>query len=166
MRSVASGLGVTATSLYRHFATKEDLVEAIVDNGFVRLASYLRRARSVPGVMERFVDFALDEPRLYELMFHRRRAAVRRFPADFAEHKSATFDQLRAKVDAGMANGSLAPGDSLEVTLTIWAHAHGLVSMYTLGRFGTDSRRFRAIYRRSMRRLYEGIAVRTARRRS
>lgn len=158
MRTIAAGLGVTATSIYRHFPSKDALVEAIAESGFARLGEYLASRRSVTGLMERFLDFALDEPRLYELMFLRRREGVRRFPDDFAAHRSATFDQLRGVVEGEMERGTLRKDDPLETTLTIWTHAHGLVSMFTLGRFGSDAAQFRALYRRSMRRLQRGLS--------
>ncbi|HVR41617.1 MAG TPA: TetR/AcrR family transcriptional regulator [Thermoanaerobaculia bacterium] len=161
MRAVASRLGVTAMSLYRHFHNKEELIEAISESGFSLLVTYLKRPtrkRSKPlAMIEHFLAFALDEPRLYELMFLRRRGAQRTFPRDFAAHRSPTFDLLRVAVEGEMKAGRMRRDDALETALTIWTHAHGLISMYTLGRFGDDADAFRALYARSMRRLFKGI---------
>jgi AcrR family transcriptional regulator len=86
-------------------------------------------------------------------------ADVRRYPEDFAAHRSPSFDALRTAVEQEMRNGKLRRDNALETTLTIWSHAHGLISMYTLGRFGDDAEAFCSIYRSSVRRLYRGVAV-------
>ena len=162
LRSIATELNVTPMSIYRHFSDKNALLDTIVESGFTllreRLSRPTTRNRRVLGLMAHFLDFALEEPRLYELMFLRRRANVRVFPRDFAAHRSPTFDLLRTAVAEEMANGRMRRDNELETTLTIWSHAHGMISMYTLGRFGDDQAAFRRLYNRSMRRLYRGIA--------
>jgi AcrR family transcriptional regulator len=161
MRNIAGKLGVTPTALYRHYRDKEAVMAAVVAEGFALLVEYLTRS-STPGVldfMQRFLDFALDEPGLYDIMFLRARRDVRRYPEDFAAHRSPSFDALRTAVEQEMRNGKLRRDNALETTLTIWSHAHGLISMYTLGRFGDDAEAFRSIYRSSVRRLYRGVAV-------
>lgn len=161
MRAVAARLGVTPMALYKHFRNKDDLVEAIAEGGFALLAPYLERGslkKPKPlAMIDNFLDFALDEPRLYELMFLRRRPRQRTFPSDFAAHRSATFELLRLAVGEEMAAGRMRRDDAIETALTIWVHAHGLISMFTLGRFGGDAAAFRKLYARSMRRLFTGL---------
>lgn len=161
MRTIATELGVTPMSIYRHFQNKEALLAAIVDAGFALLVDYLgRRGGKKPRpmhVIESFADFALQEPQLYELMFLRRRESVRVFPADFAAHRSRAFDLIRESVQREMDAGRMRKDNSLETGLTIWAHAHGLISMFTLGRFGDDTAAFRKLFTRSMKRLHHGL---------
>jgi AcrR family transcriptional regulator len=161
MRNIAAELGVSATAIYRHYRNKEAVMAAVVEQGFALLVDYLTRdgKPDVIDFMMRFLDFALDEPRLYDVMFLRARRDVRRYPEDFAAHKSPSFDAARQAVEREMAEGTLRRDNALETTLTIWSHAHGLISMFTLGRFGDDAAAFRLIYRRAIRRLYRGIAV-------
>lgn len=162
LRGIASELNVTPMSIYRHFSDKEALLDTIVESGFAllaeRLAGRRSRRRRVLRVIADFLEFALEEPRLYELMFLRRRAKTRIFPRDFAAHRSTAFDLLRDAVVEEMEEGRMRRDSDLEITLTVWTHAHGLISMYTLGRFGNDRAAFRRLYNRSMRRLYRGIA--------
>jgi len=161
MRNIAGKLGVTPTALYRHYRDKEAVMAAVVEEGFALLLDYLTRG-GAPGVlafMERFLDFALDQPGLYDIMFLRARRDVRKYPDDFAAHRSPTFDALRQAVELEMRDGRLRRDDTLETTLTIWSHAHGLISMFTLGRFGDDAAAFRRIYRNAVRRLYRGVAA-------
>jgi AcrR family transcriptional regulator len=162
MRSIATELNVTPMSIYRHFHDKEALLETIVETGFAILTEHLQRRtsrnRRVLGVMSHFLDFALAEPRLYELMFLQRRAKTRVYPGDFATHRSTSFDVLRKAVVEEIGDGRMRRDDALEVTLTIWSHAHGMISMYTLGRFGDDAAAFRKLYNRVLRRLLRGLA--------
>jgi AcrR family transcriptional regulator len=164
MRNIAAELGVSATAIYRHYQNKEAVMAAVVEQGFALLLDYLTRdgEPDVIAFMMRFLDFALDEPRLYDVMFLRARRDLRRYPEDFAAHKSPAFDALRQAVEKKMREGKLRRDDAIETTLTIWSHAHGLISMYTLGRFGDDAAAFRLIYRRAIRRLYRGIAASTS----
>jgi len=161
MRSVAAAVGVTAPSLYRHFRDKEELLGALVEAGHAQLEEYLAAPppgpRRVSAMMRQFLRFAFDHTRLYELMFLSMRRAVRHFPDDFAAGKSRTFELLRQAVAEQMKGGSFRQDDPLETTLTIWSHAHGLISMYTLGRFIGGDDEFLRYYDRSMRRILNGI---------
>ena len=164
MRAVATSIGVTAPSIYRHFRDKEELLNALIEAGHAQLEDYLADspagARRVGGMMRQFLRFAFDHPRLYELMFLTARRATRRFPDDFAAGKSRTFEMLRAAVAEQMKSGALRADDPLETTFTIWTHAHGLISMHTLGRFSGDDDAFTALYERSLERLLNGLRTR------
>jgi AcrR family transcriptional regulator len=166
MRKVASRVGVSATAIYRHYRDKDELLDGITEEGFAVFESYLRPGSQIAdpiaairAIARGLLEFALAEPELYEFLFILPRRNVRRFPDDFAEHRSRSFGMIEEKVARGVASGVLAKDDPLEITLTFWAHGHGLVSLHRAGRFGADSRRFRKLYRRSLERLLEGIAA-------
>src|SRR5687768_2852915 len=76
MRAVADGVGVSATALYRHFNDKDALLASLLGEAFGTFGSYLGRCLGGSTPLERFricgrgyVEFALDHPRDYELMF-------------------------------------------------------------------------------------------------
>jgi AcrR family transcriptional regulator len=163
MRRVAERVDVTATALYRHFDGKDALVDAVAERGFELFAADLRRAprarRPVPRILqicERYRLFAIRKPNLFRLMFSTPRPGLRRFPADFAAHRSPVFDELRGAVEVAQRAGELPAGDSLEVALGIWAHVHGLVALHSAGRFSGNETAFAALSRRSLRRLLGG----------
>jgi AcrR family transcriptional regulator len=164
MRNVAREVGITATALYRHFGGKDELIEAIAERGFGMFARDLKRlssARRAPDrVLELFDEyrsFASRHPALFRLMFSAPRARLRRFPRDFAAHRSGVFDVLRKAVDDGQAAGIFRRDDSLEVSFDLWAHAHGLLTLYQAGRFEQKPRVFAALYRRSLKRFLRGL---------
>ena len=164
MRRVAARLGITATALYRHFEDKDALVDGLVDRGFESFAAALLRApvaRAPRGrilqVLDRYRELAFGQPDLFRLMFSTPRAGLRRFPSDFAAHRSRVFDELRGAVERGMRAGELRRASSLEVALSLWAHAHGLLALAQSGRFAGEQRRFTALYRRLLRRHIGGL---------
>jgi AcrR family transcriptional regulator len=162
MRKVAHQVGVTAPAIYRHFSNRQTLVEAIVHSGFDELERSLHAALDarpkdeVLAVMVAFREFAVREPRLFDEMFLRKRKSARRYPRDFAAGRSPTFAILHQVLARELAGRSDAD-DPLETGLTIWMLAHGLISMYTLGRFEGGSKAFAALYLRCMRRFLAGM---------
>ena len=166
MRKIASRVGVSATAIYRHYRDKDELLDGITEEGFAVFEDYLRPGTriadpvaAIRGIARGLLEFALAEPELYEFLFILPRRNVRRFPDDFAQHRSRSFGMVEEKVAQGIASGALAKDNPMETTLTIWAHVHGLVSLHRAGRFGGDDRRFRRIYRKSFERLLNGVAT-------
>jgi AcrR family transcriptional regulator len=164
MRKVADAVGLTAPAIYRHYKGKDALLDAIAEVGFAVFETYLGRMfaarnpiRRLEAAAEAYLDFALDQPQLYELVFLTSRRNLRRFPRDFAAGRSRTGEMLRRQVEECMQTGAFAADDPLETALSLWAHAHGLVVMYRTGRFGPHADRFRPLYRRSIRRLLKGL---------
>jgi len=60
-------------------------------------------------------------------------------------------------VARGMESCFLKKDDVWEVALELWAHTHGYVALYRAGRFSLSERAFRALVRRSLRRLIDGL---------
>jgi hypothetical protein len=56
-----------------------------------------------------------------------------------------------------MNKGLLKRDDVWEVAFTVTAHTHGYITLYLGGRIGLDHEEFRAVVRRSLRRLLHGL---------
>lgn len=77
MRQIADRIGYSATAIYLHFANKDDLMFAVVDDAFRRLEAALDAAAAeatTPVEKLRqtawaYVDFGLAHPAHYRLMF-------------------------------------------------------------------------------------------------
>ena len=164
MRRVASAVGITPMAIYRHYADRTALLNALADVGFRELAARLTRARASGSTEERLVrmaeiylDHALENPRLFELMFLERRAGARRFPRDFKKGHSPTANLLEQIVREGMERRELRKDDPWEITFEMGALSHGLIMLYLGGRLSPSAARFRAFYRRSFRRYLRGL---------
>lgn len=161
MRSVAERVGVTATALYRHFESKEALLEAVVGSGFETFGAYLYRALGGETPQERlrqsgeaYLRFALEQPQMYRTIFMTPRAAG---ATAAARHAPSTFRFLVDRVRECSAVGILKPGPPEEVALTIWAHVHGLVSLHITQATGQSDAEFVATYAASVDRLFTGL---------
>ena len=164
MRRVAKSLRVTPMALYRHYPDRDGLLTALADAGFEELALSLTNTampehaeQRLMRILDVFLDFALQKPRLFELMFLRRREGARRFPEDFRAGRSPTAKFVAEALDAGMKRGDFRKDDVWEMTFEIGAMLQGLVMLYVGGRVSTSASDFRALCRRAFRRYLYGI---------
>jgi AcrR family transcriptional regulator len=166
MRKLASRLGVTAPALYRHYESKETVLVDVVGEAFKVFAQYLYRAVEGRTPVERFrlmgqsfLAFSLEHRQYYALL-HAAREIMGRdgLPHDATDHASAVGQFMVDRVREGMEHGMLKPGPPETVAWTIWAHWHGLVSIYHRGLFRIDEAEFRKLFRESSWRLMEGLA--------
>lgn len=164
MRRVAHATGITAMAIYRHFPNREGLLNALANEGFSDLATQLSE-RSFSGDIEQrlvqmadiYIDHALHNPRLFELMFLKPRAGARRYPRDFKSGQSPTANLMAGVLREGMDNGYLRPDDPWEITFEMGGLSHGLIMLYLGGRMDVTPEEFRALYHRSFRRYIHGI---------
>lgn len=168
MRKLAKELGVTAPALYRHYDGREAVLADVVREAYRAFMSYIFRALEGPTPLERFakagegyLDFALEHPRWYTIMFSGpERLGMDAMPEDIESMGCAIHQFWIDRVGECMRAGILREGDPLAVSLTMWAHAHGIVQLYHQGRLGTrDPAQFRSLFGESWTRLMEGMAA-------
>jgi AcrR family transcriptional regulator len=164
MRRVARAVGVTAMALYRHFADRAALLNAVADAGFQDLAARVGAAprlrdpeKRLLKILDVFLNFALERPRLFELMFLTRRAGARIYPRDFKARESPTANLTTEAIEEGIKSGYFRKENPWEITFELGALLQGLVMLYLGGRVGMDAEEFRAFCRRSFRRYLHGI---------
>jgi len=167
MRKLGRKVGVTAPALYRHFASREDVLLALVSESHRVLGQYLYRALTGRTPKERmalagegYLDFALENPMLYDILHLSPSVlGVDVLPDAVADQACATgqfwMDRVRENVDAGI----LRPCDPEELGVTLWAHAHGLISLYLRGSLEMSETTFREIYRSSGYRIFQGLGT-------
>jgi AcrR family transcriptional regulator len=164
MRRVAKAVGVTAMALYRHFADRAALLNALADTGFQDLAARVTAVskprdpeKRLLKILDVFLNFALERPRLFELMFLTRRAGARTYPRDFKARESPTANLTAEAIEEGIRSGCFRKEDPWEITFEIGALLQGLVMLYLGGRMEIDTEEFRGFCRRSFRRYFHGI---------
>lgn len=165
MRAVAAAAGVTTMATYKHFQNRDALLRAATAAEYPRIAGYFARANAradVSGMrgMLGYLNYALDHPQIFRYMFSSRRADAFVFPHDLKESKSPTFNILLGVVSDLMERKVLRSDDVAETALTIWAHAHGLITLYLSGRIAAPRATFQGLYLRSLDRLAHGLAPR------
>jgi AcrR family transcriptional regulator len=164
MRPVAERVGITPMAIYRHYADRNSLLNAIADEGFGELATRVQTVKLHGDVEARlmqvadiFLDTALQFPNLYELMFLVPREGARVYPKDFKAGRSPTFNPTVEILEKAMRAGELRPDDPIEITFELSAISHGLIVLYLGGRVAQSEKQFRMLYRRSFRRYFNGL---------
>jgi AcrR family transcriptional regulator len=161
LRGVAKKVGITPMAIYRHFDSKEALVDALVLDG---LAQWSARVDALPPakglakieqIGEAFLDFALEEPRRFEAAFLIHSSKARRYPDDFVAGRSPAGTVQLEAIEQAMADGLLEAESAIEIMMTNAALGQGLVTLYRAGRIAGGEAEFRKLYRRATRRVME-----------
>lgn len=136
MREVAARADYSPSGLYEHFSGKEEILEALRQEGFGRLRERVGRVPDNPPPAERlleaglaYLDFARSNPELYRLVFAGRQHVPVSL-ADVAEN-SAYGDLLRI-VREGVEAGRFetrAGGTPEELAYGCWALVHGVAML-------------------------------------
>lgn len=166
LREVARRAGVTHAAPYRHFASKDQLLSEVAEEGFRQLLEAMEkraaRARNPRGrhraVGIAYVEFAATHAAHYRVMFG---AQLDRGHEGLAAAASAAFDVLVQAIVDGQKAGQLRQGAAMELALTSWSAVHGLAMMIIDGRLtptGLDEKSPEALARTVIRLLTDGLA--------
>jgi len=165
MRRVAKEVGITAMAIYHHFPSREALLDAVVNSEFEQLVGFFNRSNrkrscetAMIHIMDGYIDYALAHPRIFDYIFSSPRPGVRRFPDDFRARQSPTLNPVFDTVSSWMKLGKLMRDDAWEISMELWAHAHGYLALWRGGRFHLSEDEFRKLVHRSLRRLLYGLA--------
>jgi AcrR family transcriptional regulator len=166
MRKVADSVGISATAIYRHFESKDVLIQAVVVEGLTVLEDHLKPALAAGTAYERlralidgFLEFALAKPQFFDAAFLIPNP-IGPFGDEIVKHNWTTFQIALEQIAECMERGVFRRDDPMETAITIWAEVHGLVTLYRTGRLGGDEDAFRAIYRRAVERVLAGLEPR------
>jgi AcrR family transcriptional regulator len=143
-------------AMYRHFADKDALLNALMDDGLGAWEKIARSIRATDPVEwlttlgEAFLEFALTEPHRFDAAFFLAAPRARQYPDDFVAGRSPVVAMALVRIDQAKADGRLGDTPALEVALALAALAQGLVSMYRANRFSSE-KQFKALYRTQIR---------------
>ena len=142
LRAVARRVGIAAPSIYGHFADREWILLAVVQQAFGELSEQLRDSAQsadstdpvdrLRAVSAAYLAFAQRRPQRYRVMFgglYDVTGAVDRATVSPAEANAlgqdalaVIVDALRECVDAGRSSSTDPGGDAI----TLWVALHGL----------------------------------------
>ena len=165
MRRVAKEVGITAMAIYHHFPSHEALLDAVVDAEFEQLVGFFSRSTgkrsfeaAIIHILDGYIDYALAHPCIFDYVFSSPRPNARRYPDDFRARRSPTLNLSADIVSSWMKLGKLMRDDAWEISMELWAHAHGYLALWRGGRFHLSEDEFRKLVHRSLRRLLYGLA--------
>jgi len=143
LRDLAKRVGVSAPALYSHFADKDALLVAVAIAGFDQLKECLEAAighvadpqQQFLQMGQAYVQFGVDYPALYKLMFSGEELPAKRFKfPELQEAGNRSFQALSGMLTEMQSSGFMRPGHVDLDAFTIWAHVHGLTSLIITGR--------------------------------
>jgi AcrR family transcriptional regulator len=133
LRELAGEVGATHPSVYRHFADRSALLDALSAAGFERLATYQTQALTLaaPGPLERlvalgiaYVRFAIENPGFFALLFNARPDET---PSDSGRdsHSEQVLDTLMTAIRDCQAEGTIIEGDPRRLAGFLIMAPHG-----------------------------------------
>ncbi|MFS8202215.1 TetR/AcrR family transcriptional regulator [Streptomyces sp. CWNU-52B] len=156
MRRLADEIEYSANFAYRYFPGRDEILLALVREGFARLRDSMATAAtpasgtsgtsgisdSAAAAVRRaghaYLDFALTEPDLYQLMYG---LGGVRVPATDAWDEGQAVGDLLIGLIAGA--GGTEPERHV---LRLWATAHGLIALRVVGRVGVGADGLHALF--------------------
>lgn len=142
MRRLADRIEYSANFAYRYFSGRDDILLALVHDGFARLRTAMVDAAGAPDpnrdalaaavhrATQAYLRFALDEPEIYQLMYGL--DGVRVAAADAWAEGQAVGDVLGGLLSAA---GVVDPDPAV---LRMWGVAHGLIALRAVRRLVLD----------------------------
>jgi AcrR family transcriptional regulator len=136
IRAVADAVGVTAPSIYLHFADKQQLLDAVVMDVFGELDQAMVTAAAdettplgrLCAYGMAYIHFAVDHPEHYRL-------AMLDPCAEPGIAVSGGFHHLHETVTECFEAGIFTVGEPLGVAFDCWAAAHGVASLLVVKPF-------------------------------
>jgi AcrR family transcriptional regulator len=141
LRAVARRVGITAPSIYAHFADRNAILDAVVGQAFGELLAAVERAAHrerdpfarLRAICAAYVAFADERPHRYRVLFARHRAPgavgmAERKPVDEllgAEAFRALVDAVKACVEAGYSTSEAPEHDAT----ALWVALHGYATL-------------------------------------
>jgi AcrR family transcriptional regulator len=159
MRRLAEEIEYSANFAYRYFTGRDDILLALVREGFTRLRDAMATAAeqagsrpagrsttgssgaaaaAVRGAGHAYLDFALADPDLYQLMYGL--GGVRVPATDTWDEGQAVGNVLTGLLTTA---GDAQPEQHV---LQLWATAHGLIALQVVGRVDPDPAGLHALF--------------------
>jgi AcrR family transcriptional regulator len=139
-RRLSTEIEYSQPVLYKHFSGMDQVAAAVAIDGFGELARLLRTVRAdaekptdaLTRIVRAYLDFARDNPAVYDAMFTGR-TTLRFAEPNTPPELVAAFAELRQAVSP-LANEA----DADTLTEVFWAALHGLATLSRGGRLRPD----------------------------
>jgi AcrR family transcriptional regulator len=147
MRKLASRLGMTATTIYHYYASKDELYLMILTKGFDMLYQHLEEmyetcddpALRIRKMVRAYINFGIHKANYYNIMFTSDAPKYRDYigteiePVAYFEKQTAlkladiTSQALR---DLDRDMGRFTPEEVRYLVIRLWSTLHGIIALY------------------------------------
>ena len=124
MRGVAKAAGTTTPTVYERYHDRDDILRALRIQTRVELFSALTRTRSLTQACQRYLEYAMEHPHAYEVLFD-----------GFAQPPSLqepwpSFNLMRSRLAQRLGGG---PRKHTRLMLSLWSLMHGTAMLMIRG---------------------------------
>lgn len=154
MRKIAASVGCSATSIYLYFKNKDDLLHALIEEGFDLLHQELTSIDGnlypsgseahIEALCRTFIRFGMENPEYYEIMFQLHPKHMRRYPVEKYRKARRNIDLIMNSLEQGHEQKVFHIPDARLVSNVILSTLHGGISLMNAGRI--DARVHRESY--------------------
>ncbi|NND00383.1 MAG: TetR/AcrR family transcriptional regulator [Gammaproteobacteria bacterium] len=136
LRALAAEAGCSRTTPYRYFKNKADILAAVRQSGFQRMADATESAaeserdpdNKLLVLARAYLRFAVEWPDAYRVMFEVNQVNEQRYP-QLVEQIKRTQQPMISAVNEAIRAGSIE-GDPVNIVHVLWAGLHGLIALH------------------------------------
>lgn len=135
LKMLAKKTGTSTTAIYRHFKSKEALMETLITLGLKKFDDYITAIFKAEdkNLLDRFflsgkhyIRFATANANLYDLLFGSNYSDLKQGIVSIENNNWAGFSLLKSAVEEAQTMGLFRVEDSRKQAIIIWASLHGL----------------------------------------
>jgi AcrR family transcriptional regulator len=163
-RKVAAAAGTSTMTLYSQFGSMPDLVKAVVDEGFARLAEEFERVPTsddpvadLGGIFTAYVAHARANPDLYAVMFGSASLGGYRGSGKDLYAGRYAYDYIVAAAKRAIAAGRLDEIAPVAAAAQVWSALHGYMELELAGYFTPPEAGLRNVLRPLMLNIVVGL---------
>ena len=128
LRSIARAAGISAPSIYPHFASLELVVAAVIDESFAELLALIRDAADAApdpraallAACATYLEFGRSHVERYRAMFS---------PDGYGPQSGAALEYLEVLLGGCVSSGASASTDVHGDAFVLWAAMHGMTTI-------------------------------------
>ena len=147
LKVLSDATGTSRSAIYRHFKSKDALIEVMILNGFeefdnITAPILLDKDKSLVDrfylTTQSYINWAKDNPNLYRLLFGKKYSHIREEIISIRDEDCSGFGALKSAIEEGQKQGILKKDDSYKQAIIIWASLHGLATLIIDGFMDVD----------------------------
>jgi AcrR family transcriptional regulator len=133
MRRLAEQVGCVPSAIYKHFASKGEIFDCLVEESFAALMQASMAVKDLPGEnpidrlkrgMRAYVVFGLENPDHYRFAF-----VLQRPESNRPHAPNSAYDGLKSRIGKCIVAGYFANDDMDLMAQSLWAPVHGITSL-------------------------------------
>jgi AcrR family transcriptional regulator len=164
LRKLSADLSCSRTTPYRYFKNKADILAALRQREFARIADTLEAAlvqepnsnKQFDALCRAYLDFAIQHPDSYRVMYTVAQPDLAQY-SELQAEVNRSADPMRKVVNTSVASG-IMQGDPVNICFILWAGLHGLISLHLADLLG-DKREIEELATVMVRSLIQAVST-------